>query len=262
MWSSIAESMTRVRPLLPDESRSLQYAATEVINNAIEHSRGGHVTIGVEYVGAGSTLVTVRDDGVGVFRRVCEDFGIASPQEAIVQLEKGKLTSDPTRHSGEGLFFSSKAVSRFRLESQTVAWIVDNLLCDSAVGTSRVSSGTLVTLEVVRGRTPQLDDVFRAYTEPQTLRFMKTRATVKLGAIGDSLLSRSEAKRIVAGLSKFRHVTLDFSGVDVVGQGFCDEIFRVFARAHPEVEIAPVGMNDPVAFMVNRARAASTPRPS
>lgn len=55
----------------------------------------------------------------------------------------------------------------------------------------------------------------------------------------------------------FSHVTLDFSGVDVVGQGFCDEVFRVFARAHPRVVLEPVGMNDAVAFMVGRARAAA-----
>jgi hypothetical protein len=60
----------------------------------------------------------------------------------------------------------------------------------------------------------------------------------------------------LARLTDFRHVTLDFSGVEMVGQGFCDEVFRVFARAHPEVALEPVGMNDAVTFMVARARAA------
>ncbi len=70
-------------------------------------------------------------------------------------------------------------------------------------------------------------------------------------------VSRSEAKRLVARLPEFRHVTLEFSGVDVVGQGFCDEVFRVFAHAHADVGLEPVGMNDTVAFMVARARAAA-----
>ena len=65
----------------------------------------------------------------------------------------------------------------------------------------------------------------------------------------------TQAKRVVARLPEFTHVTLDFSGVDVVGQGFCDEVFRVFARAQPRVTLEPVGMNDAVAFMVARARA-------
>jgi anti-sigma regulatory factor (Ser/Thr protein kinase) len=254
-WQRVAEDMARIRSLATDEARSLQYAATEVLNNAIEHSRGRSVEVAVSFEAAGTTVTKVQDDGVGVFRRICEDFGFGSPQEAIVQLEKGKLTSDPSQHSGEGLFFSSKATARFRLESQRVAWIVDNLVGDSAVGPSEVRRGTLVVLTTVAGRTPRLEDVFRAYTDPATLRFTRTRATVKLGALGTALVSRSEAKRVADRLTEFTHVTLDFSGIEVVGQGFCDEVFRVFARRHPEVTIEPVGMNDAVAFMVARARA-------
>jgi hypothetical protein len=192
-----------------------------------------------------------------VFRRVCEDFGYATPHDAIVQLEKGKLTSDPQRHSGEGLFFSSKAVTRFRLESQGVAWIVDNLVKDTGIGPSEVRRGTRVRLEVVSGQVPRLEDVFAAFTDPETLRFTRTRATIKLAALGTVLVSRSEAKRLVARLTDFAHVTLDVSGVEVVGQGFCDEVFRVFAGAHPQVTLEPVGMTDTVAFMVGRARAAA-----
>jgi hypothetical protein len=205
----------------------------------------------------GTTIVTIRDDGVGVFRRVCEDFGFASPQEALVQLEKGKLTSDPSRHSGEGLFFTSKSVSRFRLESQGIAWIVDGIVGDTAIGESDARKGTLVTLSVTAGRTPRLESVFRAFTDPEALMFTRSRTTIRLSNLGTSLISRSEARRVVQRLSEFTSVILDFGGVDVVGQGFCDEVFRVFARQHPEVTLEPVGMNDAVAFMVARARAQS-----
>jgi len=217
-WQEVAEQIARVRPLASMEAQSLQYAAVEMINNAIEHSSGTSVRVTVEFGAAGSTVATVADDGVGVFRRVCEEFGFSSPQDAIVQLEKGKLTSDPARHSGEGLFFSSKAVARFRLESQSVAWVVDNLVGDSGIAKSPVRRGTRVVVDVVRGRTPRLEDVFRAYTDPHTLRFTKTRATIKLGAHGRTLVSRSEARRLLEGIGKFTHVTLDFSGVDMVGR--------------------------------------------
>ena len=83
---------------------------------------------------------------------------------------------------------------------------------------------------MVRGHTPRLEEVFRAYTDPQSLLFTKTRATIKLGGRGRTLVSRSEARRLLEGIGKFTHVTLDFSGVEVVGQGFCDEVFRIFAR--------------------------------
>jgi len=254
-WRRIADGIGRIRPLGTGEMQSLQYASTEILNNAVDHSGGRTVEVSVAFAGRGTTVATVSDDGIGVFRRIRRDFGFASPHEAILHLEKGKLTSDPARHSGEGLFFSSKAVTRFRLESEGVAWIVDNQIRDSGMGPSRVRRGTRAELTVVRGHTPRLEDVFRAYTDPKTLRFTRTRTTVKLAAFGSALVSRSEAKRLVARLPEFTHVTLDFSGVDVVGQGFCDEVFRVFARAHPRVTLEPVGMNEAVAFMVARARA-------
>jgi hypothetical protein len=47
---------------------------------------------------------------------------------------------------------------------------------------------------------------------------------------------------------------LDFSGVDEIGQGFADEIFRVWARAHPDITLEAVAMSVPVAFLVKRAR--------
>jgi len=87
----------------------------------------------------------------------------------------------------------------------------------------------------------------------------KTRTVVRLFAIGTEFVSRSQAKRLVHGLEKFREVVLDFKGVDMVGQGFTDEVFRVWAREHPEVKLVPTDMNEAVAFMVERAiRQGST----
>ncbi len=80
------------------------------------------------------------------------------------------------------------------------------------------------------------------------------RPIVELSGTGVELISRSEAKRLLHGLEKFREVVLDFTGVEMVGQGFADEVFRVWQREHPEVRLLPVHMSEPVAFMVERAR--------
>lgn len=78
--------------------------------------------------------------------------------------------------------------------------------------------------------------------------------SIKLVAFGTSFVARSEAKRLTQGLERFRHVILDFEGVTLVGQGFADEIFRVWSRAHPQIELQAENMIPPVAFMVERAR--------
>lgn len=51
---------------------------------------------------------------------------------------------------------------------------------------------------------------------------------------------------------------LDFGGVELVGQAFCDEIFRVFRYKHPEVQLEPVNMGKSVEMMVRRALSDTT----
>jgi hypothetical protein len=113
-------------------------------------------------------------------------------------------------------------------------------------------TGTLVQAEVDLENTADLTEIFAEYT--RNFEFSRTRTVVRLFAIGSEFVSRSQAKRLVHGLERFREVVLDFEGVDLVGQGFADQVFRIWARQHPEVRLIPVGMSEPVAFMVERSR--------
>ena len=256
---------SEVRPVLADlglseaELGAVGYTFTEMVNNAIDHSGGSmlQVTAAVSQAGV---LVDITDDGIGVFRRVRESLQLADDVEAVFVLEKGRFTTQPARHTGEGIFFSSKAANRYRLESGRVAWITDNVARDTTIELRpEPRAGTRVAMQFTPGQVPVLADVFREWTDPDTLAFDRTRTTVRLAAFGVQLLSRSEARRVTTGLERFRHVTVDFTGVDLVGQGFCDEVFRVFAAAHPGVALHPVGMGESVAFMVRRSGGA--PRP-
>lgn len=71
------------------------------------------------------------------------------------------------------------------------------------------------------------------------------------------LVSRSQAKRLLARVDRFKTVLLDFSGIESVGQAFADEIFRVFRKQHPEVAILPCNANEAVERMINRALGAN-----
>ena len=57
-----------------------------------------------------------------------------------------------------------------------------------------------------------------------------THIPLRLAEYGeDNLVSRSQAKRVLARVDRFEEVILDYSGIRAVGQAFADEIFRVFA---------------------------------
>ncbi len=235
----------------------VSYAFLEMMNNAIEHSGSRHVEVEVART-AGDVTFAVNDFGVGVFHKVMRERKLGSELEAIQDLLKGKTTTQPQGHSGEGIFFTSKVGDVFVLESFRRRLRVDNRIGDYFIEpTDRLKKGTRVFFSISATSPRRLEEVFRRYaSDASEPAFDKSEVKVRLFALGRGYVSRSEARRMLAGLDKFRSVVLDFDRVPVIGQAFADEVFRVFRRRHPDITMVPTNMNDTVRFMVDRAREA------
>jgi anti-sigma regulatory factor (Ser/Thr protein kinase) len=230
--------------------RIICYAFTEMLNNAIDHSGSESVTV-TWWTSPDQWSFEIRDQGVGVYAKLLTGLHLASELEAIQELSKGKRTTDRERHTGEGIFFTSKAVDLFRLTSSGVRWTVDNLRRDIALGVAPVLPGTSVLCQIDPQTDRILADVFREFTENHA--FVRTRPVVKLFEIGTAFVSRSEARRLLDGLdADFETVEVDFTGVTDVGQGFVDELVRVWPGSHPGKQVLPINMNSAVEFMVRR----------
>ena len=248
IWDEI-----RLRLALPERADAVaRYVTTEMVNNAIDHSGGTAVTVGAARQN-GTWTMEVIDDGDGIFEHLAAGLDLAEPLDALGELTKGKRTTDPRRHTGEGIFFSSKAVDTFTIEANGCRLTFDNPRRDVAYGTSTVTSGTVVRYTIDPQTDRTLRSLFDRFTDAD-LRFSKTVPRIKLFEIGVSFVSRSEAKRLTVGLENFSDVELDFTGVVDVGQGFVDELFRVWATDHPDTTLLPIDMNDAVEFMVRRTR--------
>jgi excisionase family DNA binding protein len=236
--------------------RILGYAFMEMLNNAIDHSRSDTATISW-WITPDQWAFEIVDEGIGAYTNLLAGLGLGSEFEAVQELSKGKRTTDPSRHTGEGIFFTSKAVDLFRLTSSGVRWTVDNLRHDTALGSVPPARGTSVFCRLDPHTERVLAEVFRQFTRDHA--FVRTRPIVKLFDIGTEFVSRSEARRLLAGLDRdFDEVEVDFAGVTDVGQGFVDELLRVWPGAHPGKIVIPVNMNPAVEFMVTRGLRRAT----
>ncbi len=230
------------------------YGFTEIFNNAIDHSEGRNITVSTEY--ANDCLrITIDDDGIGLFSLINEYLKLEDIREAILQISKGKITTSPAHHSGEGIFFTSRVFDCFDIYANNLHYFRDNLEKDWGLETlSNKTKGTSVCLSIQSDSKTKLVEVFEHYQDPQSLSFNRTEILIKLSQYGDTpLISRSQAKRIIIGLEKFQHITLDFSGVRLIGQGFVDELFRVFLNQYPGITIEYVHANPDVQFMIQRS---------
>lgn len=232
----------------------VQFGFTEMLNNAIDHSQSEKIIVDCRKTETAISF-TVRDFGIGIFNNVRESKKLPGTLEAIQELLKGKTTTMPEKHSGQGVFFTSKAADTFVIDSGDKKLTMNNLLPDIFVSDRAPLKGTLVFFAINLKSKKQLVDVFNAFTSDigGDSEFSKTRISVKLFQFGKDLLSRSEAKRVVVNLEHFREIELDFRGVATVGQAFGDEIFRVWHNAHPSIRLIPVNANENIKLMIRRA---------
>ena len=226
------------------------YGFLEIFNNAIEHSRGKNIRVLIEENSI-FTGLSIIDDGIGIFKNIKAQFNLIDEKDALLELAKGKRTTDKKRHSGQGIFFASKVFDDFMIFS-------DGIVFGSPQGESnRPKTGgtkysTLVYMRLANNSGRKLKSVFDEYSTEIPGDFDKTIVPVRL-ANSEDLVSRSQARRILSGLELFREVVLDFKGVAYIGQAFADEIFRVFPNMNRKTTIKAQNTNSEIDKMIHRA---------
>jgi DNA-binding transcriptional ArsR family regulator len=233
-----------------------EYVFGEIVNNVLDHSGSQNLTITRRATGR-SVGISVRDHGVGIFQHIADVEGLADHHASLLRLQSGTYTTDPDNHTGQGIFFSARAVDQFSIGSGTLAWQVDNVAGDSTVTRINAVPGTIVRWTLDSATTRSLPALFEYYSRADDdgiPQFAVTSIPVSVAAATDTYATRSAARELLAGKQQFRVIILDFSNVENIGQGFADEVFRVYRTQNPTVTIEPVHMNEQVAFLVDQAR--------
>lgn len=253
---------TTVAPHLmdaPDNVRAIcQHGFNEMFNNAIDHSNSPDARVDLKTTAA-SINIRIRDNGIGIFEKIKTALNLADPREALLELSKGKLTTAPERHAGEGIFFTSRMFEKFSIMSGELVYLAqaskdDDWLFEFADGKPIV--GTAVDMKISTRSTRTTQSVFDRFSGVDD-GFTKTHVPVALARYGeDKLVSRSQARRVLARFDKFKEVSLDFSGVATIGQPFADEIFRVFADQNPSIKITHSHASDQIKNMIAWVRGA------
>lgn len=155
-----------------------------MFNNAVDHSSGTRITVQLKRT-AVSTEIAIIDNGVGIFKKIQRAMKFADERYAILELAKGKFTTDPDRHTGEGIFFTSKVLDAFDNSSGDVYF--------TSVSPLKNSKGTAVWMKLKNTTDRSRKEVFDEYASPENnYAFDKTVIPVKLAEQSpNDLISRS-----------------------------------------------------------------------
>jgi len=242
---------------LPDNIDDIcHYGFTEMLNNAIDHSGGEFVYVSAER-NENYIQIFISDNGEGIFNHIARVMKLNDPRESILELSKGKLTTDPENHTGQGIFFTSRTFDSFYIYSSDLIFTHNDGIEDYLLHNDKEQKGTMVFMKIAMDSPRTLVDVFDAFTgtEDDDFAFNTTVVPVKLVLYeGEKLVSRSQAKRILNRVEKFNTVLLDFGGVYSIGQAFADEVFRVFARRNPHINIHHSHTTDNIDRVIRAAK--------
>jgi anti-sigma regulatory factor (Ser/Thr protein kinase) len=237
-----------VLSLSPAVARTAQHVFGELLNNAIDHAAASTVKVSVRQTPS-HLHILIGDDGLGVFDQLAQKAALPDAQRAALEISKGRLTTQPECHGGRGLFFVARMVDAMNLQSngQVLQWRHRGESVQFRTHPLK-RTGTTVFVSLALDSTVRPTDTYSAFgSEDAPLDFSRTQVPLRLLTDnGLTLDSRAQARWVVSRLELFATAELDFDGVDDVGPSFIDEVFRVYAKAHPQVALRPTKASERV----------------
>lgn len=226
----------------------IEWGFTEILNNAIDHSNAKNVFIDLTQID-NEIILAIADDGIGIIENIKTQKNIKTNSTALLELLKGKLTTDIENHTGLGIFFSLHAFDKFAIFSNGEYYqIKGNNIQNNSVNNNISSSITMIIKE---NCSTHLKDIFDNFSPAPEFEFTKTIIPMKLINKKQKLISRSQAKQVVHRLNEFEYVIFDFQEVESIGQGFADEIFRVYQQKNT-ITLEFINASEEVESMIKR----------
>lgn len=221
------------------------YAFTEMMNNAIEHSEAENISIGI-FQNCLETCILIRDDGIGIFKNIqrfmreTKDETI-SLGECVSLLFAGKFTTAKQHHTGEGIFFTSHIMDEFVIYSDDNIFTRNNFTSSQIEDANlhnfmKMDKGTVVRMTLNNSTKKVLSEVFNTFA-PVDEGFVKTNIPIAHMFSGGNPVSRSEARRLLESISVFTDINLDFAEVEEIGQGFAHELFVLGKQKYPHINL-------------------------
>jgi anti-sigma regulatory factor (Ser/Thr protein kinase) len=145
------------------------YGFNEILNNVVDHSESDECFC---YMDRDAVKVRfgISDEGVGIFEKIQKAFDLADRRHALLELSKGKLTTDASKHTGEGIFFTSRMMDNFSIGANELYYSKDRGEDGWLIGVKEQpdDKGTLVTMHVKIDAKHTAKDVFDEFSTVKT----------------------------------------------------------------------------------------------
>lgn len=238
----------------------VEWGFTEILNNVKDHSQAKDVFIFLKVINNKVNLI-INDNGIGIFNNIKKHKNIVNNKQILLELSKGKLTTDKENHTGLGIFWSIKSFDEFGIYTDGKIYNLKDKKTFNLKPTDdkdvdnymQKDLSTSIMMSINASSKTKLKDVFDNFALQPECELNTTILNLALISERNRLVSRSQAKQVVNRLEEFKFITFDFAGIESIGQGFADEIFRVFWKKYPTLELSWINTNEDIEKMIKLA---------
>jgi hypothetical protein len=229
-----------------------------IFKNCVYHSDGTNIRVQIIRQKTQTTAI-ISDDGKGLFRNIKETMGLDDEQHAALELSQRRLTTNPHNNFGQNIFYSSKMTDHFTIISGKIIFThQDGIAWDWALDTSDENiGGTIISMTIGNATLRTKTNVFDEFPVMKRGDHLLSKTCIPIKLIQystEAFFSRSLARKILSRIDRFSIAVLDFLGVEKIGPAFADQIFRVFASEHPEIQLRHCNTNKQVEEVIQAAK--------
>ncbi len=253
-----------ILPLLVSLPSNVQklwaYCFEEIFSNGTSHSKGTNLTIRVIQKKL-QTTINVIDDGIGIFNSIKKRHKLDNDEHAALLLSNSTFQKKSDIQERANIFLSSRMTSSFTIVSKRVVLThQQDISWDWTLGrTQEETPGTFVNMVITNDNLRSPEEIIDEYKTSRKELLARTCIPVKLvDYCAQAPFSRSQARRVLSRIDKFKIAILDFIGVEEIGPAFADQVFRVFSLEHPEIEVLYTNANKQVEAVIKMARENSS----
>ncbi len=251
-----------LHPLSPSVVELWQYCFEENFNNSVRHSGGKMLKVQIVQR-KDRTTITISDDGIGIFQHIKEKLKLENDDNAALQLASSKCPTDPEGNGEANIFRTSRMTNQFTISSKRVAltyrhdmewdWTLDKP--DEDI------SGTSICMVIDNTTAKTKNRILDECTAAMEANHVVATTCIPVRLVDystESFFSRSQARRVLTRIARFKIAILDFLGVKEIGPAFADQVFRVFSSKHPDITLLYTNANKQVETSIQAARKYST----
>jgi len=227
-----------------------EYSLEALLNNIVDHAEASNMYFKL-FLTLDDLHIIIRDNGNGLFEKIKSKLNLRNIQSAVLEIGKGKVTTDPESHSGYELYTVIHLFDKVKIDANGISLTYEKENNLWGIEISEQKKGTRIHL--------QINPESKRTCEQTFLRIFNNnnRVSIPINLLkrpgNNSVNSRLQANCIFNNIDNINEIEFDFNNINLIGPAFADELVRKTKLKNKTASIKWINCNETIDLLMKHA---------